>query len=165
MPINKEDEVFQGKTFSDLMKDIYTNQDKKSAQITLLVTELKNFIKSTSDAAMIVPLIKDYLDIGVRNDEQLIKLAAIFQKMMSSENRNELVARTGIDGTGGVLLTEDEKAELHSVAKEMEEYKAKKKIKEERIFDIDEELGAQMKNIKDEVSKMTEVKPSNEEVN
>lgn len=155
MPITKDDEIFQGKTLSDLMKDIYENQNKKNNQISILINELKNFIKTTSDAALIVPLIKDYLDVGVRNDEQLVKLAAIFQKLMSSENRNEIVSRTGVDGNGGVILTDEERNDLLlSVAKERELEMAKKEIKSERLFDVDAELEEEMKKIHEEVDKL-----------
>lgn len=155
MAISKDDDVFQGKSFSDLMKDIYDNQNKKSSQISILVNELKNFIKSTGDAALIVPLIKDYLDIGVRNDEHLIKLAAIFQKLMSSENRNEVVAKSGnMDGQGSAYLSEDERVELNKIAKEYAESKAIKEIESDKILDIDGELGNEMAKIKIEIEKM-----------
>jgi hypothetical protein len=155
MPITKDDEIFQGKTLSDLMKDIYENQNKKNNQISILINELKNFIKTTSDAALIVPLIKDYLDVGVRNDEQLVKLAAVFQKLMSSENRNEIVSRTGVDGNGGVILTDEERNDLLlSVAKERELEMAKKEIKSERLLDVDAELEEEMKKIHEEVDKL-----------
>ena len=50
---------------------------------------------------LIVPLIKDYLEIGVRNDEQLIKMATIVQRALN--------ASSGEDALG---ITEAEKEEL-----------------------------------------------------
>ena len=66
-------EIFSNKNFSDLLKDIYDNSKKKDRQINLLISELKPLIKNTSDASMVVPMIKEYLEVGVKNDEHLVK--------------------------------------------------------------------------------------------
>ena len=63
-------------------------------------------IKTIENAVTIVPFITDYLEVGVRNDEQLIKLAAVVQRLM--------VGKTGADDASSVL-TEDEKKELMAV--------------------------------------------------
>lgn len=80
-------EIFAGKNFSDLMKDIYHNSKKKDRQINTLIQELQPLIKNLGDATVIVPLIKEYLDISVKNDDQLIKLAAIVQRLISSSGK------------------------------------------------------------------------------
>lgn len=80
-------ELFAGKTFSDLMKDIYHNSKKKDRQINTLIQELQPLIKNIGDATVIVPLIKEYLDISVKNDDQLVKLAAIVQRLISSATK------------------------------------------------------------------------------
>jgi len=80
-------ELFAGKSFSDLMKDIYHNSKKKDRQINTLIQELQPLIKNIGDATVIVPLIKEYLDISVKNDDQLVKLAAIVQRLISSTNK------------------------------------------------------------------------------
>jgi len=73
MSEEKQDEIFEGKTFESLLKDIYTNSSRKETQIQILITELKPMIKNIGDAVIIVPLIKDYMEIAVKNDEALIK--------------------------------------------------------------------------------------------
>lgn len=78
---NLEKIIFGKKTFSDLLKEIYDNQKKKETQISSLIHELKELISDIGDANMIVPLIRDYLEIGVKNDEQLVKLAQIVQRI------------------------------------------------------------------------------------
>ena len=80
-------ELFKGKTFSELMKDVYDNSKKKERQINLLIAELKPLIKNVGDATLIVPLIKEYLEVGVKNDEHLVKLAAIVQRLVSSNTK------------------------------------------------------------------------------
>ena len=93
--------VFKNKSFSDILEEIYNNQNKKSKQISGLISELKPLISDIGDATLIVPLIKEYLDIGVRNDEQLIKMATIVQRALNNS--------TSDDSTG---ITEEEKQQL-----------------------------------------------------
>tara|TARA_A100001201_G_C4075905_1_gene197323 strand:- start:778 stop:1119 length:342 start_codon:yes stop_codon:yes gene_type:complete len=100
MEDNKE--IFEGKTFDSLLKDIYDNSKRKESQIQILITELKPMIKNIGDAVIIVPLIKDYMEIAVKNDEALIKMAAIVQKAQS---------RSGNDGDN-MMLTDAEKEQL-----------------------------------------------------
>jgi hypothetical protein len=69
-------------------------------------------IKTVNDATMIVPLLKEYFDVGVRNDEQLIKLAAIIQRLMSGK------AGADGEGGGGMLLTEEERKQLMATVEE-----------------------------------------------
>lgn len=81
--------VFQDKKFADILEEIYNNQKKKEKQISGLISELRPLIQDTGDATMIVPLIKEYLEIGVRNDEQLVKMATIVQRALQSEGSDE----------------------------------------------------------------------------
>ena len=98
---NLDNIVFKKKKFSDILSEIYDNQKKKEAQITGLISELKPLINDIGDATLIVPLIKDYMEIGVRNDEQLIKMATIVQRALNNS------------GDGDSLgITEEEKNQL-----------------------------------------------------
>ena len=81
--------VFKKKKFSDILSEIYDNQKRKEAQITGLISELKPLINDIGDATLIVPLIKEYLEIGVRNDEQLIKMATIVQRVVNNSNNGD----------------------------------------------------------------------------
>jgi len=97
-------EIFKGKNFSDLCKDIVKNSEEKKNTLDILVTDLREMIKTINDATMIVPLLKEYFDVGVRNDEQLIKLAAIIQRLMAG--------KTGVEDSGNMLLTDEERKQL-----------------------------------------------------
>lgn len=99
-------EIFKGKSFSDLLKDIYSNSQKKDRQINVLISELRPLIKNIGDATVIVPLIKEYLEVGVKNDEHLVKLAAVVQRLVSTNNKVQ--AETGQSW----LLSEEEKQQL-----------------------------------------------------
>lgn len=80
-------ELFEGKTLSDLFKEIYDNSASKRNQIKELVASLAPLINGIGDATLLVPLIKEYLDIGVKNDEQLIKLAQIVQRLNTTQKQ------------------------------------------------------------------------------
>ena len=80
--MDKDTELFKGKSFSDIMGDIYNNSKKKDRQLKLLIAELEPLVKNLQDATVVVPLIKEYMEVSVKNDEQLVKLAAIVQRMM-----------------------------------------------------------------------------------
>ena len=95
--------VFGKKKFSDILEEIYTNQQKKDKQISILISELKPLVQEIGDATLIVPLIKEYLEISVKNDEQLIKMATIIQRIM-----NNSVGPN--DGSFGI--SEEEKQQL-----------------------------------------------------
>ena len=83
-----EIELFKGKNLSDLFEEIYNNSKDKREQIKDLIASLSPLIEGIGDATLLVPLIKDYLDIGVKNDEQLVKLAQIVQRVNSDKNNS-----------------------------------------------------------------------------
>lgn len=100
----KDITVFDGKTLSDIFKEIYLNSVDKKERIDILIEDLRPFIKTVSDAAMLVPIIKEYLDVGVKNDEQLVKIATIMQRLTSAT----MDAGAGTESS----LTEEEKKQL-----------------------------------------------------
>ena len=93
--------IFGNKKLSDILEEIYGNSKTKEKQISTLITELRPLVKDIGDATLIVPLIKEYLEIGVKNDEQLIKMAAIIQRIVQTP-----------DEDGSFTITDDEKEEL-----------------------------------------------------
>ena len=78
--MDSEFEVFQGKKYSDLLKDIVKNHKNKQTQIKTLIDQLAEMVSEPGDAVMLVPLIKGYIDSDIKNDEALLKLAQIVQK-------------------------------------------------------------------------------------
>lgn len=95
--------VFGKKKFSDILEEIYNNQQKKDKQVSALISELKPLISDIGDATLVVPLIKEYMEVGVKNDEQLIKMATIVQRALNN-------TAGGDDGSMG--MSEAEKEQL-----------------------------------------------------
>ena len=106
-PLNQV--LFDDVSFSDLLKDIHGNQKKKAKQLASLIAELRPLVQSLGDATVVVPLIKEYMEISVKNDDALIKMAAIVQRVSTG---------TASSGDGG-LLTEDEMAQLQELTEEI----------------------------------------------
>ena len=94
--------IFGKKKFSNILEEIYNNQKKKEEQISTLISELKPLIQDIGDATLVVPLLKEYLEISVKNDEQLIKMATIAQRAIQSDG----------DDDGNFGMTEEEKQQL-----------------------------------------------------
>jgi hypothetical protein len=105
--MDKNEEIFKGTTFSDLMSEVYHNSKKKDRQISQLISQLQPLIRNASDATIIVPLIKEYLDVAVKNDDHLVKLTAIVQRYISTK---QTIA--GADS----LLSDEEKQQLLKIA-------------------------------------------------
>lgn len=103
------DEIFEGKTLQDLTKDIYDNSKNKKTQIDLLIKELHSFINNANDALVIAPIIKEYFDISIKNDEHLVKLASVIQRYLSKS--------VSTDTNGEFSLSDSEKADLMSTLK------------------------------------------------
>ena len=80
-------EIFDGKSLSSLFKDIYDNTEYNKKQLDILTKELVTFIKDGDTAVQLVPMIKEYLEINVKNDDQLVKMAGIVQRLISSEQK------------------------------------------------------------------------------
>jgi hypothetical protein len=95
--------VFGKKTFSDLLKDIYDTNKKTEKQISELIITLKPMIKTASDAVMIVPLIKQYMEVKVANDEHMVKMCAIVQRAVAAGKKDE---------QGNTLLSDEEQKQL-----------------------------------------------------
>ncbi len=99
-------EIFDGKSLSSLFKDIYENTEFNRKQLDVLTRELVQFIKDGDTAVQIVPMIKEYLEINVKNDDQLVKMAGIVQRLISAESRGGAEEEYG--------LSDEEKNQLLS---------------------------------------------------
>ena len=129
---DKDTEIFKGKTLSSLLNDIYNNQLHTKSQIDLLCDELSKMIKNVSDVAVISPIIKDYLDVAVKNDDQLVKIANVVTKIIT--------AKSDTEDSG--LLSEKEKSQLldalneevQDIQKKSDEIKNKKSELDDNNF-------------------------------
>ena len=107
--------IFKNKKFSDILEEIYDNSIKKEKNIKELIGNLSPLITTPQEAIIIVPLIKEYLEVAVKNDEALIKMATIVQRALSSKT-------SSIDDVSN-LFSEKELKELQSMSEEISKNK------------------------------------------
>ena len=101
--MEKDFNIFDGKNFSDLSKEIYDNSKLKKTQLDLLIQEVHGYIQGIEDIALVGPIIKELFDASIKNDDNLLKLATVIQRIMNKQ-------ADAVDDTS--LLSEDEKEEL-----------------------------------------------------
>jgi len=113
--MDSDPEIFEGKTFSSLARDIYSNSSHKKEQINQIIKDLHTMVKDVGSATVVAPMIKDYLDVGVKNDDQLIKLSAVLQRVISSGSSPDS------DFSAGGLSDAEKEDLLNSVRDELSE--------------------------------------------
>ena len=116
--------IFGDKNFSDLSEEIYENTKLKKTQIDLLIQEVHGYIQGIEDIAVVGPIIKELMDVGIRNDDNLVKLATIYQRIMSKQT---------IDDGSAALLSEEEKEQLMAT---LEDVTADLQKKKDEIVDM-----------------------------
>tara|TARA_Y100001963_G_C6719342_1_gene418401 strand:- start:2 stop:403 length:402 start_codon:yes stop_codon:yes gene_type:complete len=89
-------EIFEGKSLSGLFKDIYENTKTNKTQLEVLMKEVVGFIKDGDTAVQIIPMLKEYLEINVKNDDQLVKVAAIVQRIIAAESKGSSEEEFGL---------------------------------------------------------------------
>ena len=94
--MSQDYELFEGKSLSSLFKDIYDNSVHNKKQLEVLVGEVAAFIKDGDMAIQLIPMIKEYLDINVKNDEQLVKLATVVQRLIAAEAKGGSESEFGL---------------------------------------------------------------------
>ena len=124
--------LFGNKNFSDLSEEIYENTKLKKTQIDLLIQEVHSYIQGIEDIAIVGPIIKELMDVGIKNDDNLVKLATIYQRIMSKQT---------VDDSGVGLLTEEEKEQLMATLEDVTTDLQKKKDEIVDISDIRSKYG------------------------
>jgi len=107
--MEKDFNIFGDKKFSDLSKEIYENSKLKKTQIDLLIQEVHGYIQGIEDIAIVGPVLKELFDVAVKNDDNLLKLATVIQRIMNKQV-------DVMDDTS--LLTDEEKQELMDTLEE-----------------------------------------------
>ena len=125
---DKDTEIFKGKTLSSLLNDIYNNQLHTKSQIDLLCDELSKMIKNVSDVAVISPIIKDYLDVAVKNDDQLVKIANVVTKIITAKSE---------EADDGILSEKEKEQLLDALNEEVKEIQNKSDEIKNKKKDID----------------------------
>jgi hypothetical protein len=105
--MDKDSLLFDDKSFSDLLRDVYNNTKKKELQINSLIDQLKPLIRNMTDASLMVPLIKEYLEISVKNDDNLVRLTGIIQRLLVVNAKGDKGDELGLSETERKQLMEE----------------------------------------------------------
>jgi len=116
--MEKDIKIFGDKNFSDLSQEIYDNSKLKKTQIDLLIQEVHGYIQGIEDIAIVGPIIKELMDVGIKNDDNLVKLATLYQRIMSKQP---------LDDSDISLLSEEEKEQLMASLEDVADDLQKKK--------------------------------------
>ena len=130
-------ELFPGKNLSGLFKEIYDNQQNKKQRISELIAEMKKVIRHAGDMAVIGPIIKDLVDTSVKNDDALIKMAAIAQRIIGAQHKAE--------GDAGFLSDEEKEQLLKQLDETIAEVADEQEIKVDELTNEIEELKQKVK--------------------
>jgi hypothetical protein len=116
--------LFGKKTFADLLKEIHSNQKDKEVQLRSLIEGLKPLITSPGEATIMVPLIKEYMELAIKNDDALIKMAGIVQRAMNTKMAE-----------GDDILSDEDKELLFSSLKDLDTKVEQVEVKEPKLED------------------------------
>ena len=116
--MEKDFKIFGDKNFSDLSQEIYENNKLKKTQIDLLIQEVHGYIQGIEDIAIVGPIIKELMAVGIKNDDNLVKLATLYQRIMSKQT---------VDESDVGLLSEEEKEQLMASLEDVAEDLQKKR--------------------------------------
>ena len=129
MDDKKTYELFEGKTLSNLFEDIYTNSKATESQVDTLIDQLRKFVTNLDHALAVVPLIREYLDVKVKNAEHLVKLSDTIQRMLRTEKSS---------GEDGLIISEEEKKQLLDEVPTYEQIRIKE---QHRIKTLNDQVG------------------------
>lgn len=146
MADKKDYELFKGKTLSDLFNDIYNNSNMTKTQMTNIINQLKGYVKNIEDAAVALPLITDAFTVSVKNDEHLVKLADIIQKLLRGDGK--------LNADDGLVISDEDKDQILS---EVEDYKVDKKKEEEKLAEVERRAEEVKRQFEEKINKKTGV--------
>jgi methyl-accepting chemotaxis protein len=100
--------LFGQTSLSDIFKQIHKNNKSVDSQINELIGALKPLASSNAGSAvMLMPTVKDLIDVNVKNNDQLIKMAGIAQRAANTtSNANDSL----LDMSEIQLLLEEQNA-------------------------------------------------------
>lgn len=117
--MNPDDvKAFKDTSLGDILEEAHTRSNEQKELIERLIDQVADLMEDENDAVTLVPLIRDYLEINVQNNEQLVKISQVIQRMYNAS------IKQSDDGGGGAGFTDEEKDELRNIAENMSEAEA-----------------------------------------
>jgi len=119
MDINSE--IYDGKSLADLFSEIHKNTDSKRAQINSFIMKMVQLIRTPEDAAVIGPIVQGFLEVNVKNDEHLVRVAQIVQRIVSVGAKSSAVSDFGLSEAEKEALLKDIRVEIQDLQEDVKE--------------------------------------------
>jgi c-di-GMP-related signal transduction protein len=101
--------IFKNKSIADIMSEVYEDKQTKQKQLKGLISMLKDLIQDGGDAIMMIPQIKELMDLDIKNNDTLLRLMAIIQKIEAAN------LRVMSESNGGLMTDEEKQLLLESL--------------------------------------------------
>ena len=124
-----EFEVYKGKKFSSLCRDIVSNTERRRVFIEEQLKRLTPMITTLGEAMAVYPLMTDLINASTKNDEQLVKFAAIIEKVVNRAEAN--------GESPDSLLSDADIQELMEISNKFDKTNLEKNKKEENETEED----------------------------
>lgn len=108
-------DIFGGKTYQSLLEDIYQSTTGRASLILAMINELRDLVETPEDAILIIPVIVQYIEAGIKNDRHLVELSNTIEKYKRS------IDRVSYDSTESSLNPEEMKYLEEQALKSLEE--------------------------------------------
>lgn len=116
----KDVEVFKNTNFTDILQDIHSNVITKRDSIDSVIAQLTDLVTGINDMVTLAPIIRDFYDVSLKNDDHMVKLATVVQRLMSAE--------AGAATDDGALSDEEKDRIIANVTADLETIKQGEKI-------------------------------------
>ena len=124
-----EFEVYKGKKFSSVCRDIVSNTERRRVFIEEQLKRLTPMITTLGEAMAVYPLMTDLINASTKNDEQLVKFAAIIEKVVNRAEAN--------GESPDSLLSDADIQELMEISNKFDKTNLEKNKKEENETEED----------------------------
>lgn len=116
--------AFGETSLGDILEEAHERSNEQKELVERLIDQLSDFIDKSDDAVRLGPLIKEYMEINVQNNEQLVKIAQVIQRMYNASIKQDGAAASSAG------FSDEDKDELRSIAEEMSDADTDELIKE-----------------------------------
>src|SRR3990167_7716372 len=90
-PILIDTKIFDDVSLADICRVVYLNSNYKKNKIDNIIEKVKPLLQNVADVSIVLPILKEVLDISVKNDEQMVKLAAIVSRLLDTNERSKKI--------------------------------------------------------------------------
>lgn len=124
--MDKDSNLFKKVSFADLMEHVYKSSKRKDKKLEMMLNTVSGMVNNVQDAAVLLPIFSEIFNSGVKNDDMVVKLAAIVQRYLAVENKGGDIENAG----GSYFISQEDKAKI---MQEVESYNSETKDLEESL--------------------------------